>query len=191
VPGTRSEDSTSWSFDLSSLQFSDQVNVVIVPGTVEGQPEGANYSTFSVTFEPATAESLVTTPGEAPAPPSTPLPEAGVTDPGLGVGVEGFVPPVDDGGLDLGPVAALPDEAQDLTPVAPSVQAGQPLLPASTFVDPRSEHAREVGVILLLFGGALVYFMTKQQRPIGPEGVPGGLGRWAAPRWGSPPSLRG
>ena len=101
-------------------------------------------------------------------------------------------PPVDSGSFDLPPVdAALPDEEQGLTPVAPSVQARQPLLPASIAVDPRSQHAREVGVVLLLLGGALVYFMTRQQQPIGPEGVPGGLGRWAAPRWGTPPSLRG
>ena len=191
VAGTRSEDGTSWTFDLSSLQFTDQVNVVIVPGTVDGQPEGAKYSTFSLTFEPATVESLATTPGEPPAPPVTPPIDSGLTDPGVGAGVDAFTPPVDSGSLELPPVAALPEEDQGLTSVAPSVQAGQPLLPASTFIDPRHKNAREVGVVLLLLGGALVYFMTKQQKPIGPEGVPGGLGRWASPRWGTPPSLRG
>ena len=191
VPGAPSEDGTTWSFDLSSLQFTDQVNVVIVPGTVEGQPDGASYSTFSLTFDPATAESLVTTPGEAPAPPSPPLPDAGVTDPGVGAAVDTYTPPVDSGSVDFPPVAALPDEAQGLTPVAPSVQAGQPLLPASTFVDPRRPEARAVGVALLLLGSALVYAMTRKQPVIGPDGIPGGLGRWAAPRWGSPPSLRG
>jgi hypothetical protein len=190
VPGTRAEDGTAWSFDLSSLQFSDNVNVVIVPGTVEGQPEGASYSSFSVTFEPPTVESLAATPG---APPSAAPPldlDVGTTDAGVGAGVVDSY--VDAGSVDLPPVgAALPDEDQDLTPVAPSVQAGQPMLPASVVIDPRSPHARSVGVVLLLLGGALVYFLTRQQQPIGPEGVPGGLGRWSAPRWGSPPSLRG
>jgi hypothetical protein len=65
-----------------------------------------------------------------------------------------------------------------------------PLLPASA-VDPRSPHAQAVGVGLLLAGGALIYWMTRQQKPIGPDGIPGGLGRWASPRWGTPPSLRG
>ena len=169
------------------------MNVVIVPGTVEGQPEGANYSSFSVTFEPPSVESLATTPGE---PPSTVPPldlDVGTTDAGVGAGVvDSYAPPADAGTVDLPPVgAALPDEAQDLTPVAPSVQAGQPMLPASVVIDPRSPHARSVGVVLLLLGGALVWFLTRQQQPIGPEGIPGGLGRWAAPRWGSPPSLRG
>ena len=191
IAGTRAEDGTSWSFDLSTLQFAENVNVVIVPGTVEGQPEGANYSSFSVTFEPPTVESLATTPGVPPVT-APPLDTSGVTSPDLGAGViDSYTPPVDSGTLDLPPVdAALPDEDQGLTPVAPSVQAGQPLLPAS-FVDPRRPEARTVGVLLLVLGGALVYWMTRQQPAIGPEGIPGGLGRWAAPRWGTPPSLRG
>jgi hypothetical protein len=190
--GTRAEDGTSWSFDLGALQFSDKVNVVLVPGTVDGQPEGANYPTFSLTFERPTVESLATTPGASSAPALPPIDiDAGVTDPGVGAGVDSYTAP-DTGSIDLPPVdAALPDEDQGLTPVAPSVQDGQPMLPASLLVDPRSPHARSVGVALLLLGGALVYFMTRQQQPIGPDGIPGGLGRWAAPRWGTPPSLRG
>ena len=190
VAGTRAKDGTSWSFDLSALQFSDQVNVVIVPGTVEGQPDGANYSTFSLTFDPATVQSLATTPGTAPPPPTRP-PDVGITDPGVGAGVDAYVPPTDTGSLDLPPVsAALPEEDQGLTAVAPSVQAEQPLLASSIPVDPRRPEARAVGVALLLLGSALVYAMTRKQMVIGPEGIPGGLGRWAAPRWGTPPSLR-
>jgi len=194
VKGTRAKDGTTWSFDLSSLQFSTNVNVVIVPGAVEGQPEGASYPAFSVTFEKPTVQSLASTPGAAPVSSAPPLDVGVTTDPGVGAGVvDSYTPPVDSGGgFDLPPVAAaLPDEEQGLTPVAPSVQAGQPMLPASVAIDPRSPHARSVGVVLLLLGGALVYFLTRQQHPIGPEGIPGGLGRWAAPRWGSPPSLRG
>jgi hypothetical protein len=193
VPGTRAEDGTSWSFDLSVLQFGDKVNVVLVPGTVEGQPEGANHATFSVTFEPPTVESLATTPGASAGPTAPPIDiGGGLTDPGIGAGVESYTPPVDSGTLGLAPVsAALPDEDQGLSPVAPSVQAQTPLLAASNPFDPRHEQAEEVGVVLLLVGGALVYLMTRQQQAIGPEGVPGGLGRWAGPRWGTPPSLRG
>jgi hypothetical protein len=191
VTGTRSEDGTAWSFDLTGLQFTDQVNVVIVPGTVDGQPEGANYSTFSLTFEPVTVEGLATTPGAPPAPPTSPPIDGGaVTDPGVGAGVGFESPTIDTGSLDLPPVAALPEEDQGLSSVAPSVQAQQPLLPAS-FVDPRRKEAKAVGIALLLLGSALVYAMTRQQHPVGPEGIPGGLGRWASPRWGTPPSLRG
>jgi len=192
VQGARAEDGTSWTFDLTALQFNDKVNVVLVPGTVEGQPEGANGSAFSLTFEPPTAESLQTSPGEAPAPPTTPLVDLGVTPPADG-GTVGFdTPSFDSGGVELPPVeAALPDDEQGITPVAPSVQDQTPLLPASVPVDPRSPHARGVGIALLLVGAGVVYATTRQQPVIGPEGIPGGLGRWVSPRWGSPPSLRG
>jgi hypothetical protein len=190
VEGEPSDDGTQWTFDLSALQFTDKVNVVIVPGVVEGQPEGANYPTFSLTFAPPTVASLSTTPGEPPTtvpPPSDPA----VAPPDVGGGAGFASPPVDSGSIDLPPVdAALPDEEQSLTPVAPSVQEQLPLLPAS-LNDPRSKHARAVGITLLLLGAAVVYATTKQTAPIGPEGVTGGLGRWAAPRWGTPPSLRG
>jgi hypothetical protein len=190
VEGERSEDGTQWTFDLSALQFTDKVNVVIVPGVVEGAPEGANYPTFSLTFAPPTVESLSTTPGQAPVSELPPL-DPGFTTPDVGAGAGFESPPIDTGGLDLPPVnAALPDEEQSLTPVAPSVQDQMPLLPASAF-DPRHKHARSVGIVLLLLGAAVVYATTKQTAPIGPEGVPGGLGRWASPRWGTPPSLRG
>jgi hypothetical protein len=189
--GTRSEDGTSWSFDLSALQFTDQVNVVVAPGTVEGQPEGANFATFSLTFEAPTTASIATSPGLPPASALPPLADSAFTTPDVGSGATFDSPPVDSGSIDLPPVAALPDEEQALTPVAPSVQAGQPLLPASALLDPRRPEARGVGIALLLLGSALVYFMTRQQQPIGPDGVPGGLGRWASPRWGVPPSLRG
>jgi hypothetical protein len=188
--GTRSEDGTSWTFDLSTLQFTDKVSVVIAPGTVEGQPEGANFATFSLTFEAPTTASITTSAGLPPAPATLPA-DSGFTMPDVGGGATFDSPPVDTSSFDLPPVAALPDEQQTLTPVAPSVQAGQPLLPASVVFDPRRKEARPVGIALLLLGSALVYLMTRQQQPIGPEGVPGGLGRWASPRWGTPPSLRG
>ena len=81
--------------------------------------------------------SLATTPGTPPAT-APPVDSGVVTTPDVGAGVvDSYAPPVDGGSLDLPPVdAALPDEDQGLTPVAPSVQAGQPLLPASAFVDP-------------------------------------------------------
>jgi hypothetical protein len=190
VEGEPSEDGTQWTFDLTSLQFTDKVNVVIVPGVVEGQAEGASYPTFSLTFAPPTVESLATTPGQPPTTPPLP-PDPGIEVPDVGGGVGFESPPADAGGLDLPPVdAALPDEDQGLTPVAPSVQDQTPLLPASV-VDPRSPHARAVGIVLLLLGAAVVYATTKQTVAIGPEGIPGGLGRWVAPRWGTPPSLRG
>jgi hypothetical protein len=192
VQGERAEDGTSWTFDLAALQFNDKVNVVLVPGTVEGQPEGANGSAFSLTFEPPTAESIQTSPGAPPGPPPPPTVDLGVTPP-TGGGSVGFdTPSFDGGGVELPPVeAALPDDEQGSTPVAPNVQEQNPLLPASVPVDPRSPHARGVGIVLLLLGAAVVYATTRQQPVVGPEGITGGLGRWVSPRWGSPPSLRG
>lgn len=190
VTGQRADDGTSWTFDLTSLQFSDQVNVVLVPGVVEGQPEGANGSSFSLTFEAPTAESIQASPGSPPPPPTLPDSLGRVTPPDTGASFD--LPAFDSGAVDLPPVeVALPDAEQGLTPVAPSVQDQAPLLPASTFADPRSEHAEAVGIVILLLGAALVYATTRQQQAIGPEGIEGGLGRWARPRWGSPPALRG
>ncbi len=192
VKGKRSEDGTTWTFDLTSLQFGDQISVVLTPGTVEGQPEGANGSAFSLTFEPPTPDAIQTQLGEPPPPPTTLPPPVDGGAPPADSGSFDFTPPVDSGGLALPPVdAALPDAEQGLTPVAPSVQAQTPLLPASLPIDPRSEHARAVGIVLLLLGAGAVYATTRQQQPIGPEGVQGGLGRWVGPRWGTPPALRG
>jgi hypothetical protein len=192
VQGTRADDGTSWTFDLTALQFNNKVNVVLVPGTVEGQPEGTNGSAFSLTFEPPTADSLQTSAGEPPAPPTTTPLDPGVAPPAGGGGASFDSPSFDSGGVELPPVeAALPEDEQGLTPVAPSVQDQSPLLPASVAVDPRSPHARAVGILLLLLGAGVVYATTRQQPVIGPEGIPGGLGRWVSPRWGSPPSLRG
>lgn len=193
VAGKRSDDGTTWTFDLTALQFDDKINIVLTPGTVDELADGANGSGFSLTFEKPTADAIQTQLGDAP-PPATVSPpiEVGVGTPPADGGSFDFTPPVDSGGVVLPPVeAALPDAEQDLTPVAPSVQDQTPLLPASVPVDPRSEHARAVGILLLLLGAGVVYATTRQQPVVGPEGIPGGLGRWVSPRWGSPPSLRG
>jgi hypothetical protein len=196
VEGQRSVDGASWTFDLSALQFGDEVNVVLVPGTVEGQPEGANGSAFSLTFDAPTSDAIQSTEGALSLPPPPALVDgSGYGDfgsPATSDAFESFEGPIGGGSISLPPVkAALPEAEQGLTPVAPSVQDRTPLLPAAVAVDPRSPHARAVGVLLLLLGGAAVYLTTRRQVPIGPEGVPGGLGRWARPRWGSPPALRG
>jgi hypothetical protein len=193
VEGQRSADGAAWTFDLSALQFGDQVNVVLVPGVVEGQPEGANGSAFSLTFDAPTSDAIQSTEGALEPPPT--LDGSGYGDvgsPATSDAFSSFEVPGASGSFSLPPVqAALPEAEQGLTPVAPSVQDRTPLLPSAVAVDPRSPHARAVGVLLLLLGGATVYLTTRQQVPIGPDGVPGGLGRWARPRWGAPPALRG
>jgi len=188
---------TSCTFELAALQFGNEVNVVLVPGLVEGQPEGANGSAFSQTFEGPTSDSLQTSPGEPPPPPPTAPVDTGVGGGGdFSEPADGSVtfdsPVIDSGGISLPQFeAALPDAEQGLTPVAPSVQDQTPLLPASVVVDPRSPHAQAVGVLLLLLGAGVVYLTTRQRQSVGPEGIPGGLARWVSPRWGAPPSLRG
>lgn len=190
--GEQSEDGTSWTFDLSSLQFTDQVNVVLVPGVVEGQPEGANGSTFSVTFAAPTPESIEAEPGvEAPPLDLSSDFASGSYDAGSTSDTSFSSPSFGSGSSSFAPVAALPEGEQGLTPVAPSVQARQPVLPAVAAVDPRSPYARAVGVVLLLAGGAAAYLATKKTPLVGPDGVPGGLAQWARPRWGAPPPLRG
>lgn len=187
--GSRSEDGSAWSFDLTALQFGDQVNVVLVPGTVETQPEGANGSVFSLTFEQPSPGSIKTEEGVVP-PPPLPAPAAGPAPPSGDISFDFSPPPPTDDSFALPPAAALPEVEQGLTPVAPSVQDRNAPLPASVYDDPRSPHAETVGVLLLLLGGGAIYLMTRQRVDAGAEGVTAGLGRWAQVRQGVPPALR-
>ena len=182
MAGTRSEDGTSWTFDL-------QRAAVHRPGErgassrapSRASPEGANYSTFSLTFEPPDRRRRSRRRPATPPAPTTPADRhrRWRDRPGVGAGVAFDSPPVDTGSFDLPPVsAALPDEEQGLTPVAPSVQAETA---AAAGVDRRSTRAastpRRSAIVLLLLGGGLVYLMTRQQQVDRSRGRP----RWPRP----------
>jgi hypothetical protein len=75
VPGTRSPrptasrrpstasarpDGKQWTFDLASLASEGPLDIVLTPGTVEGLPDGANGSTFEISFQPPSSDALTT-----------------------------------------------------------------------------------------------------------------------------------
>jgi hypothetical protein len=195
VVGERSPDGATWSFAVAALQFGANLNVVIVPGTVEGQPAGASGSTFSLVFEAPGPASIETAEGVPPIPPAPDFGAGGLDVPAPTPSDGGsFGVPGPGGSFDVptGPVAALPDDEQGLTPVAPVIES-QTRLPIVAGGDPRSEHAQTVGIIVLLAGAAFVWRATQQQPAIAADGTGplGGLGRFARPRVGTPPSLRG
>ena len=165
VQGVPAADGGSWTFALGPLQFNNQINIVLVPAKVDGQPEGADGSTFRIVFDKPTGSSIVTTEGTPP--------DAGgfvTPDDNLGYTPTYGDTPVDVGGVDTGvldvppvaPPAALPEEETGRTATAPVVQAvTNPVAPIASTDD----SSRFVGVLLILVGAAIAYQMTQQPIP--------------------------
>lgn len=210
VTGQRSDDGKTWTFPAGPLQFGNALNMVLVPGVPEGAPEGT-YGTFSLTFGVVDSDSIATSEGAAPPPPTLPPVDSGTSTDDFAVpDTSGdFAAPVDTP-FEIDPVeSALPDDKQGLTPIAPSVESGtrpQPLVPVAT---DDSSAARAVGALILLVGGGLAYWSAQQSVP-GPRPLTrfvrpraaaagaaptalavGGLGRFSRERSGPPPTLRG
>ena len=202
---------TTWTWDLTDLQVKTALDIVLVPGKVQGVG-----STFQVAFEEPDDSSLQTVPGTAPVPITpagadlTPSPEGGSGDLG---GDSGFSASSEDPGTsfdagddtsDSGP--SLSQDEQGLEQDAAVVENAQEPQPASSTT---GKNARTLGIAVLVAGAALALFANQQPVPalrkLGPFGdrtapaaaagpqaaepAAGGLGRFARARSGPAPRL--
>jgi hypothetical protein len=168
------------------------LDIVLTPGVVAAAPAGANGSTFSLTFDKPTA--LATSPGATP------------TGGSFGSGAAS-VPASDvagdtafDGGSSAfaGPSAYTPPAAAAATP-ALTPQEQVPLATEPGGAQPATSSydggTRLLGVVVLVLGLALTFWSwgvpLQRVRPAVEEATEtiGGLGRFARPRQGTPPSL--
>lgn len=200
--GELAEDGTSMTFDLAAVMRDQIVNVVLVPGTVDGLPEGLNGATFTLVFDAPASSDLVTTPGTTPTgssddlPPPSPSPSGG----GSGSGSSFSPPPAAATTPVFAPVApALPaEEVAAPAPRSPSEPTGaapSSFVPASA---PDRGGARALAIVILALaaiGAALTARRDLLLALLGrqPQAVPAvvaGVGRFARERPGPPPTLR-
>lgn len=187
INGVIADDVSSVTFGMQPLLRRQLLDVVFVPGRVDGAPPEANGSTFRWVFDQPTADSLtlvegsdfsegdgavvVTVPSRAA--PLTEFPSS----PGAGPSANGPVaftsPPSPSGDTSAAIRPAL--EPQDLGPSVPRLESD--LVAASTSTDGT---ARTLGIALLLVGGAIAawahYGDTAAVDATGPVMV--GLGRF-------------
>ena len=207
VSGIRSEDGASWTFALGPLQSEDRIDVVIVPGTVDGAPEGANGSAFTLVFEEPAATDIATTPGTSP--PDTGSAPSGGFSPPPAAGDDFGGPATDDfssdfpetgsgSGLpDTGSLPAAPEQPTGGAP-APSDQAGgrdEAAAPVPAVSAPSSRTlARVLGGVVALLGLAGAVLATRTPAMAGAAASPdapvtGGLGRFARERTAEPNAI--
>ena len=224
--GTYAQDEATFTFPVGPLQFGDQLNVVLVAGTVEGAPAPLNGSSFQVVLQ---NPQLVTSGGGA----AVPRVDAGSAD-GFSGGSDGFAGTSDSvasgggsdaptpssgtasfagGSMDLPSsggtssssftaTPALPADEQGRTATAPVLQATNPAPQAAAAV--AGGRDTKVLGLLLLAAGAAMLVVTKRPDLLGglvgagAAGAGGaaadepaleGIGRFARPRRGNPPSL--
>lgn len=197
VTGIRADDGMSWTFPIGALQFEDRFNIVLTPGQVDGAPEGANGSSFTLVFEPPTAADIATTEGEAPAadpPPVSLAPAPPPADTGDG----GFVAAPDPIDVAPPPVPAaapsLEPELQGSTYTAPEREAStDPALAAVAAPEPRTL-ARILGALVVLAGLASAFGVLRTDLLASAAATPdapvtGGLGRFTRERVAEPSSV--
>jgi hypothetical protein len=214
VNGLQSEDKKSWTFALEPFLAYGAVDVMIVPGVDPALPAGTpNGSTFQVIFNAPTSASLKTTQG-SPSDAQFDVPSFGdssaspafdVSTPSFSSDAGSFTPPPSSSSSFT---PSLPAADQGLTATAPIAQQANPPLPTKT-ASAVADH-RSLAMLVLVICGAALLWTAQQQTPatqrlgtFGGEAAPaapaaglllgqpepGGLGRFAKPRTGSPPAL--
>ena len=208
--GEVAEDGTSMTFDLSSFIVGDAVDLVILPGTVEGLPEGANYSTFTLTFDAPTDSDLVTQPAGSPvsaAPTSSGSSSSDATSPASASA--SATPSASSGSSGAVSRPPTPSFQPPATPAAPALPPSEVAAPAGSAgsgasvppFEPASADrgdAKTLAVVLLIVA-ALATLATSRRdsivqlfggTPTAPAVAVAGLGRFAREREGAPPTLR-
>ncbi|MBW3665072.1 MAG: hypothetical protein KY469_18410 [Actinobacteria bacterium] len=199
APGELSEDGATWMFDVSGFPAEGVLDAIIVPA---GDP-GA----FQVSFEPPDASALATrstapppppppaargepepqpqpqrqpTQAPAPPPPPAPAPRGGTAVPPPAVPAEPQPQP-----QPQAPVVADPD--QPIAPAAPPGDA-RPVAVSQEELDERDRRGALTAAAALLVMTAMVLWSSRRMGE--PEVArEAGLGRFTAPRTGSPPPL--
>ena len=204
-----SEDWAAMTFDLSTVVTGDTVDVLIVPGTVEGLPPGANTSTFTLVFEAPEDTDLVAGSGDAavdaPSPPPSPAASepsgSAATSPASSSGSASVTPGRSTGSGSRPAVqtpAAPPAPALPPANVAGTAPAPAASVPAFDPAATDNSNAKTLGIVLLI-GAALASLVASRRGPLlqllgsaPATTVPAvaGLGRFARERDGTPPSLR-
>ncbi len=192
VAGIRSPDGSSWTFPVAPLADDGKTDVVIVPLATSDLAPG--FATpFQLVFVPPTASDLVVAapaPGEA----GTPSDDASETASDVSSSYSSFDPTFASGSGGSAPVVSPALGQKEQAPVLPRyVAATEPDNGSQLF-----------GAAMVIAGLALLYGASRQETPpirplvgggIGRE-IPatepqtGGLGRFARPRSGKPPSLQ-
>jgi hypothetical protein len=171
------------------------LDVVLTPGLVASAPPGANGSVFSLVLDKPGPEALATTPGATPTGGSfagdlgsVPSSSDASSDLSYGGGSSAFAGPTD-----FAPSAAVAPAAAAVTPQEqlPATTPGAGPVAAASY----DGGTRALGVIVLVLGLALAFWSwgvpLQRVRPATVEVTEavGGLGRFARPRQGTPPSL--
>ena len=201
VNGIVSEDGTI-TFALQTLVSGNDLDVVLVPGTVADSPAGPIGSAFSLSFDTQLGAILTTSAptlsGSGSDSTFTPPPPPSSSGGSFGSpGGSSFTAPES-------PIVAPALEPQEQAPTVPD----QPMLTAAPTV-PEDTTAQGVAFLILLAGAALagLAYLTPDRDESGAVGlgrfrrprpeaampaaapVEGGLGRFARPRTGPPPAL--
>lgn len=170
IQGIPSEDGTAFSFALAALQFGDQLDIVLTPGTVG---DSGATSAFRVVFERPGAADIEVSEAAAPAPavPTVSMPASQPPAPssfGGAPSAPSFSAPAGPSSGTVMPAppvrAALPEVEQGATATAPVVQAARPLAPP-TLAATGGNDGRLLGVIVVLGALALLYWSSQQQVP--------------------------
>ena len=208
--GEVSEDGASMVFDISSFAVGETVDLVILPGTVEGLPEGANGSVFTIVFDAPADTDLVTQAAGAPITPPSTSESSSVSESGSASAGSTASPASSGSGSSGGTVSRPPTPSfqPPATPAAPALPASEVAAPAGSAATgsvPAFDaagtdrgNAKTLAVVLLVAAavatlvagrrGALLQLLGGA--PTNPAPAMAGLGRFAREREGAPPSLR-
>jgi hypothetical protein len=205
VQGIEADDKKSYTFALTPLLVDNLLDVVLVPGTVQGRPDGFPAgSSFSIAFDKPTDASLTTTSGFSSSsssftPPPPPITDFGASDVPLSFDAGSLAP-----ATSAPFTAALPASKQGRTATAPVRRLATQANVAAT-TKPLNDR-RGIAALILLLGSLAAMFVNREPVPaprrLGPlagralagdeptvAAEPGGLGRFAKPRVGSAPRL--
>lgn len=197
VAGVVSEDGGEITFDVSALVEGGAIDVMLLPGTAEGDTPVS----FSASIAPPGESTITVT--EAPPPVAPPTTVAVDPAPTGAPPTSAASPPVTFSPADGVTTSPLPETAIEVPPITPTEDAaptGQPVTPLPVSADARSEEDEGrllgIGIIVLL---AIAYVVLQGRDGHAPvpltvaartdTATAAGIGRFTKERSGRPPPL--